>query len=197
MIRALTPRIAEIISGPPQGLAHRGRFWAPYGRRLLRLEGYRTVLNRAYHVLTPPSYIFRWRRLWSIAQILILSFSIVCAMIVLVLVLPIASGETLHGGLRQVHQSERVSHGRQDNPHLRLAGDVLRVPRVSYYVLPNIRQNFHSVWHREPHLVTGLMDWRCTVVVRYICRSFQQVNLIYGSLGGFPSPHFYFSISAT
>ena len=62
------------------------------------LEGYRTVLNRAYRVATPPAYI--WRRLLSIAQILILSFVVVMAMIVLVM-LPMASGKS-GGGCRPI-----------------------------------------------------------------------------------------------
>lgn len=68
MMKALSPRIAEIMSGPPQGLitvSILGAIWTSSSA----VEGYRTVLNRAYHVLTPPSYIFR--RLWSIAQILL------------------------------------------------------------------------------------------------------------------------------
>ena len=55
---ALTPRIEEIISGPPQALltvSILGAIWTASSA----VEGIRTVLNRAYHVATPPAYLFR------------------------------------------------------------------------------------------------------------------------------------------
>src|SRR5580700_1613429 len=88
MVQGLTPRINEITSGAPHALltiSVLGAIWTSSSA----LEGYRTVLNRAYRVSTPPAYI--WRRLLSIAQILIFSFVLVLAMIVVV-VLPLASG---------------------------------------------------------------------------------------------------------
>ena len=82
MVQALSPRIRGNPSGPPQGLltvAILGAIWTASSA----VEGYRTVLNRACRVATPPAYV--WRRLLSIAQTLILSFVVVLAMMVLVL----------------------------------------------------------------------------------------------------------------
>src|SRR6202020_351888 len=83
MVKALEPRVAEIISGPPQGLltvSILGALWTSSSE----LEGYRTVLNRAYNVTSPPSYILR--RLLSIIQTLIVSFIVVVLMLALVVI---------------------------------------------------------------------------------------------------------------
>ncbi len=55
MVQALQPRIDEIASGPPTGLlsvAILGAIWTASSA----VEGFRTVLNRAYHVATPPAH---------------------------------------------------------------------------------------------------------------------------------------------
>lgn len=185
MTKALVPRIAEIISGPPQGLltlSILGAIWTSSSA----VEGYRTVLNRAYHVLTPPSYI--WRRLWSIAQILILSFAIVTAMVILVL-LPIAWGKFM------------AVFGKTMPLDASLGGQItlisiavmFTIVSLSYYVLPNIRQNFHSVAPGAA-LVTILWIGAAHMLSLYLSQ-FQQVNLIYGSLGSFIAALLFFFIS--
>src|SRR5690606_3894741 len=70
-VLALRPRVEEIISGPSSGLltvSILGAIWTASSA----VEGYRTVLNKAYHVGTPPAYV--WRRLMAIVQLLIFSF---------------------------------------------------------------------------------------------------------------------------
>jgi membrane protein len=185
MMKALQPRIAEIISGPPQGLltlSILGAIWTSSSA----VEGYRTVLNRAYHVHTPPAYI--WRRLWSIAQILILSFSIVTAMIILV-VLPIAWDRIISifgmsGTLSQAMSSQITF----------ISTLVMFViVAFAYYVLPNIKQNFHSVAPGAA-LVTLLWLGAARLLSIYLSQ-FQQVNLIYGSLGGFIAALLFFYVS--
>ncbi|MBY0355756.1 MAG: YihY/virulence factor BrkB family protein, partial [Rickettsiales bacterium] len=80
-VSALRPRVAEIISGPPQGfltVAILGAIWTSSSM----VEGMRTVLNKAYHVHTPPAYWFR--RLLSILQVLIIIGIILIVMTVFV-----------------------------------------------------------------------------------------------------------------
>jgi membrane protein len=183
MARALTPRITEIISGPPQGLltvSILGAIWTSSSA----LEGYRTVLNRVYHVATPPAYI--WRRLLSIAQILILSFVVVMAMIVLVL-LPMAWGKlaSIFG------KSGLVLSGNQIvclSLTLIFAGI-----SAAYYFLPNLKQNIHSVIPGAA-LVTLLWMEAAHLLSLYLAR-FSQFTLVYGSLGGFIATLLFFYIS--
>jgi membrane protein len=171
MVQGLTPRITEITSGPPHGLltvSVLGAIWTSSSA----LEGYRTVLNRAYRVATPPAYI--WRRLLSIAQILILSFVIVLAMIVLV-VLPIAWGKA------------GAPAGISDVPlkgHLILCISIAVIfvgISLSYYFLPNLQQSIHAVvWGAA--LVTLLWIGAARLLSLYLSR-INPANLIYGSLG--------------
>jgi len=171
MVQGLTPRITEITSGPPHGLVTvsvLGAIWTSSSA----LEGYRTVLNRAYRVATPPAYI--WRRLLSIGQILILSFVIVLAMIVLV-VLPIALGK----GVAPVVKS----NGPLTGPLiLCLSISVIFIAiSVAYYFLPNLKQTIHSVvWGAA--LVTLLWIGAARLLSLYLSR-INPANLIYGSLG--------------
>ena len=85
LIAALEPRVREIATGPSQGLltlAIFGAIWTASSG----VEGLRTVLNRAYRVHTPPSYLLR--RLLSIAQLIVLTAIIIVGM-ALVLVWPV------------------------------------------------------------------------------------------------------------
>jgi len=185
MVRALEPRVAEIISGPPQGLltvAILGAVWTSSSA----VEGYRTVLNRAYHVSTPPAYI--WRRLLSIAQILIVSFAIVMAMIVLV-VLPIVWGK-----IEAVFGRTAAFNGITGNQIAILSLAVIFIcVSLAYYVLPNIKQNFHTV---VPGAVIVTFLWlEAAQGLSLYLSQFNQVNLIYGSLGGIIAALLFFYIS--
>jgi membrane protein len=171
MVSGLAPRITEITSGPPHGLltvSILGAIWTSSSA----LEGYRTVLNRAYRVATPPAYI--WRRLLSIAQILILSFVVVLAMIVLV-VLPIALGKDLAPALKS---------GVPLTGHLILCISIAVIfigISFAYYFLPNLKQTIHSVvWGAA--LVTLLWIAAARLLSLYLSR-INPANLIYGSLG--------------
>ena len=69
MAAALSPRISEIILGPPQSfltIAIIGVIWTASSS----VEGCRTILNRAYRVALPPPYLMR--RLISVLQFFIL-----------------------------------------------------------------------------------------------------------------------------
>ncbi|HEV7925656.1 MAG TPA: YihY/virulence factor BrkB family protein [Verrucomicrobiae bacterium] len=171
MVTSLAPRITEITSRPPQGLltvSILGAIWTSSSA----LEGYRTVLNRAYHVGTPPSYI--WRRLLSIAQILILSFVVVMAMIVLV-VLPIAQGKVVPAaGKAGVHLASGVI------VCISITVVFLAIS-FAYYFLPNLKQSIHAVvWGAA--LVTLLWIAAARVLSFYLS-SINPASLIYGSLG--------------
>lgn len=173
-IGVLIPRIEEIVSGPPlslQTISILAMVWTASAA----VEGLRTILNRAYHVETPPAYI--WRRLMSIVQFLVIILAIVIGMFLLVLAPPLwAHMETILGW-----QDVLDSHW----TYIRLAFSatiVFLAVAASYYILPNIKQSFLRVL---PGTAVVMLLWLVAAVLfsSYIT-NFQQVNLVYGSLEG-------------
>lgn len=173
---AIRPRIIEIISGPPQGLltvSILGAIWTASSA----VEGIRTVLNRAYHVATPPAYWFR--RLLSIAQ-LIMFTSIVIAGMLLVVTMPLI--------FQQIERFMAIDF--TDEMQQKLGDFLLYVTifmlfiAVSfiYYLLPNIKQRITFVVPGAA-LVVILWMGAAKLFTAYLS-NFNQVNLIYGSLGG-------------
>lgn len=187
IVPALQPRVAEIVSGPPQGLltvSILGAVWTASSA----VEGYRTVLNRAYHVGTPPSYLFR--RLLSIAQTLILSFAMVVAMLALVL-LPILWARVSEF-MAQHHMLE-LALLISNRITLFSVGILFLVVSAAYYFLPNIRQRWRSV---VPGAAIVTLFWMVSArLLTFYLSQFQQVNLIYGSLGGIIAVLLFFYIS--
>ncbi len=176
VVEALMPRINEIISGPSPGLLTVSMLAALWTASSA-VEGYRTVLNRAYHVGTPPAYI--WRRLLSIAQLLLFSFLVLMGMLLLVVTPILLDFVTelladLELDVHILHWEERVRS---------LSIMVIFVVIVMmYYILPNIKQNLKAVL---PGALVTLAFWLLAVEgLRFYLISFDQVNLIYGSLGG-------------
>lgn len=175
VIIALQPRMLEITTGPSQGLltvAILGAIWTSSSA----VEGLRTVLNRAYRVHTPPSYLLR--RLLSIAQLIILTGIIIIGMGLLV-VWPIV-WQYLQT-LLPFNIAQLTSH----ISHLSyIIGALLLFFVVSslYYVLPNVKQTWISVFPGAALVVIG---WTAAaqLISLYLSR-FDQVNIIYGSLGG-------------
>lgn len=172
VMTSLQPRIEEILSGPPQGLltlAVIGIIWTSSSI----VEGVRTTLNRAYRVSNPPRYIFR--RLLSMAQILILTFLVVVAMFFI----------TIAPNLWDFLQENLNFHFAID-PHLSklryyISSYVIFFAiAVSYYVLPNIKQSLISVlpgalivlalWLTSAHLFASYIEY------------YRQLNIVYGSL---------------
>jgi membrane protein len=174
VVATLTPRIDEIVSGPPQGLltlAIVGAIWTASSA----VEGLRTILNRAYRVHTPPAYIFR--RLLSIAQFLLLTAVLMIAMLVLIF-FPL-----LWEVISPYFPGARLWEDYWSNLRFALTGFLmLLVVSCTYYILPNIRQRWRAVM---PGAFVVVIGWMIagTIFSAYL-RHFNQVNLIYGSLGG-------------
>jgi membrane protein len=187
IVPALEPRIAEIISGPPQGLltvAILGAIWTASSA----VEGYRTVLNRAYHVGTPPSYLSR--RLLSIAQTLLLSFAVVLAMLLLV-IMPML-WNALSAFLAD-HYLLEIALIFTNRITLLSIAVMFVVVSGAYYILPNLKQNWHSV---VPGAAIVTLLWMAAArALTFYLSQFNQVNLIYGSLGGIIAVLLFFYIS--
>jgi membrane protein len=173
---ALQPRIVEIVSGPPQGLltvSILGAIWTASSA----VEGLRTVLNRAYRVHTPPAY---WlRRSLSVLQLLVFTFIMISAML-LVVTVPIVLHwlETLIG----IHLIPEGSNHLNRMVLTTSVGMMFAAVSAIYYTIPNIRQSVLSVVPGAA-LVVVLWIGAAFLLTSYIS-NFQQVNLIYGSLGG-------------
>jgi membrane protein len=179
---ALAPRLIEIMSGPPHALltvSILGAIWTSSSA----VHGYRYVLNRAYRVATPHPYI--WGRLLSIAQTLVLSFVVVIAMTVLV-VLPLA-WEKIEPAFGKLGLGIRHEH---------IVGlsflAILAGVSSAYYFLPNLKQNARSVAPGAV-LVTFLLIESAHLLSLYLARS-RQTSLIYGSLGGFIATLIFFYV---
>lgn len=185
-VEALRPRIAEIVGGPPQGfltVAILGAMWTSSSM----VEGMRTVLNRAYHVHTPPAY---WlRRLLSIVQLLVIIALILVVMTVFVFTpFLIAKLQTIFA----LKLPDEHGMGWERFIFFISAGTLFLMVSYLYFVLPNIKQSILSVvpgaavtvllWLEAASLLTGYLE------------NFDQVNLIYGSLGSFIATLLFFYI---
>ena len=186
MVQALTPRVDEIVSGPPTGLlslAILGALWTASSA----VEGYRTVLNRAYHVATPPSYILR--RLLSILQLIIFTFAILMAMLIVIFT-PIILNSIEHFIGFQFITEDTINwsnwvFGFSILIMFLMVGNL-------YYILPNVKQTLISVL---PGAGITVCFWMIAAQLLTLYLShFEQVSLIYGSLGGIIAAMLFFYI---
>ncbi len=185
-VAALTPRIDEIISGPPQSLltfAILGAIWTSSSA----VEAIRGVLNRAYRVHRPPHYFFR--RLLSIGQVFILTFVLLAVMLVYVFAPILLDGFTHHTGIAvPLTLNEFFTSYFRYIAILVLYG----VVAAFYYVLPNIKQSFLAVW---PGALMVVVLWiAATSGVSFYLTSISNVTLIYGSLSGFIATLIFFYV---
>lgn len=175
-VDAIRPRVEEIVSGPPQGLltiSILGAIWTASSA----VEGIRTTLNRAYRVRTPPNYWFR--RSLSILQLLLFTLIIIIAMLLLVFLPIVLKGIEEQFGW-QFDLEKSASWG---TTILYISiGAMFIVVSALYYLLPNIKQTLMNV---VPGAVVTVLLWvlAAGLFSLYLSRV-DQVNLIYGSLGG-------------
>lgn len=172
---ALKPRMEEIISGPPQSLltiSIIGAIWTSSSA----VEGLRTILNRAYHVGTPPAYI--WRRLMSIVQLLIFTSILIIGMVLL-----IAAPVFLHHieqlvGIDWTDEASRLGW----LVWLLTALVLLLAIAGMYWAIPNTRLR---LWNVLPGAIVVIIGWIGSAKGFSIYLThFNQLSLIYGSLGG-------------
>ena len=171
---ALTPRINEIISGPPPAfltIAFLGVIWTASSS----VEGLRTILNRAYRVENPPAYI--WRRLLSIAQFFLIIVSIILVLL-LFIVLPAIWSKVSNF----LHLGEIFLF---DTKLLRLLLFfliILKMTSLLYLLVPNKGQSLKSVIPGS--FVCVILWFSVGKTLTFYLRNVDQFNLIYGSIGG-------------
>lgn len=172
---ALRPRILEIISGPPQGLltlSVLGAVWTASSA----VEGIRTILNRAYHVEAQPAY---WmRRGLSILQLLSFTLLVVSAMLMVVWVQVFLRKL---GNYLGVDVPADVLDSLSKMVFIVLGFVLLAAVTATYYLIPNIRQPFFSL---VPGAIIVVIGWfACAYGFTYYLNNYNNMNLIYGSLG--------------
>ena len=182
----LRSRIEEIVSGPPGSLltlSILGVIWTSSST----VEGIRTILNKIYHVKTPPTYILR--RLLSILQFLIIAMMMIISMFILVF-LPIfyqeiSQSEYLHPIFEIIAKiSGNLFNPIWDNArHIAFITMLFTGVMFLYKVIPNVKLRTRSIIPGSV-LVTILWMLSGSLMSEYIY-IFTQVNIVYGGLAGF------------
>jgi len=171
---ALTPRINEIILGPPQTfltLAIIGVIWTASSS----VEGCRTILNRAYRIHHPPPYV--WRRLLSILEFFIIIFSIVLGIVIFVV-----APNILQEAEKGLSISLRIDYDFYYIRYLAIFLLLVCTTSLLYYALPNSKQKFSQT---VPGSILAVILWFCLQHAFAIyLDNFHQFSLVYGSLAG-------------
>ncbi len=168
---ALAPRINEITSGPEQSfltIAIIGVIWTASSS----VEGCRTILNRAYRVAFPPTYIFR--RLISILEFFVIIFTIVSGIIIFVVVPTFLKKFNLG-----VHAADfDIFYLRQ----IAIFSLLACATSLLYYALPNAKQ---KITQTVPGSIFAVFLWILLgKLFEIYLEDFHQVNFVYGSLAG-------------
>jgi membrane protein len=185
-LEALLPRVEEIQSGPPQGLltvSILGAIWTSSSA----VEGMRTVLNRAYGVSEPPTYLFR--RLCSMLQLVLFTAVIIIVMFVLLISPLLLDSISNILGMRLPIEAERFLR----DDFIYIGGTLIFVGVASlYYWLPNVKQRLIGV---VPGALLVVVLWILGAdFVTYYMQHVSQVNIIYGSLSSFIATLLFFFV---
>ena len=165
--------IYEVMKVPPQSLmtlAIIGSIWTASSF----VEGLRTILNRVYHINSPPPYLSR--RLMSILQFFVISMIIYFAMFLIVIV-PI--------GLSKIPAIVSMMDGYTTVLaywRLVLIFICLFITVAAlYYVIPNAKMTFAEV---IPGSFLTVILWIISghLLSQYIVY-YNQLSIVYGSLG--------------
>lgn len=186
LIQAIKPRIDEILIFPPSSLltiSIVGIIWTSSST----VEGLRTILNRIYHVATPPAYI--WRRLLSIIQFFIITGLLLLSMFILVFLPEVYKAiEHIKHFKPIIDLFNNLSAGILapvwDNVrHFTFVITLFTIVMLLYYGIPNISLKVKTL---IPGSIIVVILWMLSghLLSKYI-GSFTQINFVYGSVAGF------------
>lgn len=170
---AIRNRVNELGKAPPQRLltlAIVGSIWTASSF----VECLRTILNRVYEIKSPPPY-FR-RRLLSILQFFIISLLITFAMLLLIIV-PILLSK-VPAIVELIKEYEIALNFTR---HLLILCSLFLGTSSIYYIIPNAKLNFKDVVPGA--LLTVLLWGLCGYLLSTYIIYYNQLNIIYGSLG--------------
>ena len=192
LITSLKPRFIEIIKTPPQKFLTFAIVTAIWSASSI-IEGFRTILNRAYRVPTQLPYIFG--RFFSILQFVLL-LVIMSLLVVILNIIPLIMNylnEYLSYSTFSSTIYYRIYRFLESTVLLR---DIITLSigfifvLYLHYSLPNKKQHIS-------HLLLGvcitIIGWFvCYLILQYYISSFSQINFIYGSIAGVIISLFYF-----
>lgn len=191
--KALVPYVEGVVLGPPHSLltiAIIGVIWTASSS----VEGYRSVLNRAYRVTSPPHYFLR--RLISIGEFLIATLGMAFVVVTLVFI------PALLERLKEVSDID-LSYLKD---HLQPKYTVMFLREIMifvfltlltsllYYVLPNLKQKFYRTLPGS--IITVILWLLVGNLFSIYLEKFSQFNFLYGSLAGIIAAIIFFHITS-
>lgn len=192
LIVGIESQLRKIYVLPPQkilNLAILGLIWTSSSF----IESIRTILNKIYHVKTPPSYILR--RLLSIAQFFFLTIGIFLFMLLWLgatigsIVIKPLSPEVI------MHFTDMINNLITLMPKLNIILTLLSKQYYSYlasfvlflftsllyYMIPNVKIQVKEI---IPGSIVVVSLWiLCANILSKYLSSYTQLDIIYGSLG--------------
>jgi membrane protein len=186
LIQAIKPRIDEIILFPPTSLVTLSVFGIIWTSSSL-VEGIRTILNKVYHVASPPAYI--WRRLLSILQFFIITAVLLVSMILLLFLPAMYEFLLEFKSMKPVIDMFNQLNGGMLMPiwenvrQFTFAATLFFGVMFLYYGIPNVKLKMKSL---IPGALEVVILWMISgsFLSNYIY-AFTQLNVVYGSLAGF------------
>lgn len=170
IVATLAPRINEITSGPPQRfltIAIIGVIWTASSS----VEGCRTILNRAYRVTSPPTYI--WRRFVSILEFFVITFLMAFGIIVFIIFPNLIS---------KISFFADINYDAFYFRHIAIFLLLSCAVSLLYYALPNAKQ---KITQTVPGSLLTVVLWIALErLFSLYLHNFHQFNFVYGSLAG-------------
>jgi membrane protein len=188
-ISSIKPRIKEITSSPPQGLMTLAIVAALWTASSI-FEALRTILNRAYRVSTPPSYLFR--RLVSFAEFG--SMIVITSIVVFILIIMPSVWALIY---KYVSPIDKYTFGFFSADARVLRSVIMTIYSVFvisglYYFLPNQKQKFSKT---IPGTIGVGLCWKAfSYLFAYYVKIFPTISVIYGSITGVIVTLLYFYI---
>lgn len=181
-LASIKQRIIEIITSPPEGLLTFVALSAIWTSSSM-LEGIKTVINKAYHIKSPPSYILR--RLFSIIEFMAFLIFIL-TILAIILFAPMAMNyfvEILHLNPDKSilyhffnDQAETIRHW-----FLIIFGFALILGL--YHFIPNNKGA--KIRFSMPGAILVLALWvGFSMLFKFYIRYFTQLNIVYGGIAG-------------
>lgn len=185
----LTPRINEIVNGPPQNIltiAILGAVWTASSS----VEGIKYIFNRAYRVKNRQSYFFS--RVMSIIEFMVIIFLLISTVIILIIT-PIFIEEILLLADLKEMSRDFVEFLHQLTPIISIIIWFFTTSFLYYYI-PNLKQKYRYVL---PGALAVVILWllMSKTLIFYLTQ-FDQVNIIYGSLASFIIAMLFFYLMA-
>lgn len=194
-LASIKQRIIEIITSPPEGLLTFVALSAIWTSSSM-LEGIKTVMNKAYHIKSLPSYIFR--RLFSIMEFMAFLIFIL-TVLAIILFAPMAMDYfvgILHLNPKENilyhffnEQAETIRHW-----FLIIFGFVLIL--ALYHFIPNNKGA--KISFSMPGAVLVLALWvGFSMLFKFYIKYFAQLNIVYGGIAGIIITLIFFYICST